>query len=174
MNEPNPSPAVSAAPASGAARSDRLGGPLWVVFGLAIVAGALKTERMEAQGVRWFGTPGLVPGLLGVAIVVVGLLLTLRAWRTSVVVAGEAIDWRVLGVSLLLCLAFAGVVLGHGPAFGVAAGVYLFVHIAFLEWPARRAAGQTLRGLAVAALTGIAGGVLVPLVFEQIFLVRLP
>jgi len=174
MNEPSPALAASAAPTSGTARSDRLGGPLWVVFGLAVIAGAWKTERMEAQGVRWFGAPGLVPGLLGIAIVVVGLLLTLRAWRTSAVAAGEAVDWRVLGVSLLLCLGFAGVVLGHGPSFGVAAGVYLFVHIAYLEWPARRAAGRTLRGLAVAAVTGVAGGVLVPLVFEQIFLVRLP
>ncbi len=174
MNEPNAALPSSAAPESGPARSDRLGGPLWVVFGLAVVAGALRTERMEAQGVRWFGAPGLVPGLLGLAIVIVGLLLTLRAWRKPVGGGGETVDWRVLCVSLLLCLGFAGLVLGHGPSFGVAAGVYLFVHIAYLEWPKRRAAGQTLRGLVVAALTGVAGGILVPLVFEQIFLVRLP
>jgi len=174
MLEPNPALPSGTVPEPGAARSDRLGGPLWVVFGFAVVAGAWRTERMDAQGVRWFGEPGLVPGLLGLAIVLVGLLLTLRSWRKTAGTVGEAVDWRVLGVSLLLCLGFAGVVLGHGPSFGVAAGVYLFVHIAYLEWPARRAAGQALRGLAVAALAGIGGGILVPLVFEQIFLVRLP
>jgi hypothetical protein len=171
MNELSAAPATSAAPHAG---SDRLGGPLWVVFGLAVVAGAWRTERMAEQGVRWFGAPGLVPGLLGIAIAFVGLLLSLRAWRGSKQTAAEVTDWRAFAVSLLLCLGFAGVVLGHGPAFGVAAAGYLFLHIAFLEWPARRAAGQTLRGLVVAAITGIAGGILVPLVFEQIFLVRLP
>lgn len=171
MNELNAAPATSTAPH---ARSDRLGGPLWVVFGLAVIVGAWRTERMSEQGVRWFGAPGLVPGLLGIAIAIVGLLLSLRAWRSSGQTADEAIDWRAFAVSLLLCLGFAGVVLGHGPTFGVAAGVYLFVHIAYLEWPTRRAARQTLRGLGVAAATGIVGGVLVPLVFEQIFLVRLP
>ena len=83
-------------------------------------------------------------------------------------------DWRILVVSLVLCLAFAGAALGHGPSFGVAAGAYLFLHVAFLQWRERRAAGQTLRGLALAAAVAVGGGVLVPLVFEQIFLVRLP
>lgn len=171
MNETSAAPIASAPPR---ALGDRLGGPLWVVFGLAVIVAAWRTERMSEQGVRWFGAPGLVPGLLGIAIAIVGLLLSLRAWRGSRQTDVAATDWRTFGVSLLLCLGFAGAVLGHGPAFGVAAGVYLFVHIAYLEWPTRRAAGQTLRGLAVAAATGIAGGILVPLVFEQIFLVRLP
>ena len=165
---------TNAAEARIGAPGDRLGGPLWVVFGLAIAVVAWRTDRMTAQGVPWFGAPGLVPGLLGIAIVLVGLLLTARAWRTPGTDAAESIDWRVFIVSLLLCLGFAGVVLGHGPSFGVAAGVYLFIHIAYLEWSARRAAGQTLRGLGVAAATAIAAGILVPLVFEQIFLVRLP
>jgi hypothetical protein len=155
-------------------RSDRLGGPLWVVFGIAVVVAAWRTERMAAQGVHWFGAPGLVPGLLGIAIGVAGLLLTLRAWRAPRGTPPPAPDWGILGVSLVLCLAFAGAALGHGPSFGVAAGAYLFLHIAFLQWRERRQAGQTVRGLAVAAAVAIGGGVLVPLVFEQIFLVRLP
>jgi hypothetical protein len=165
--------APRAAGRSGTA-GDRFGGPLWVVFGLAVVVAAWRTDRMAAQGVPWFGAPGLVPGLLGIALVVAGLLLTLRAWREPRGAGEPAPDWAILGVSLLLCLGFAGVVLGHGPAFGVAAGIYLFLHVAWLQWAERRAAGQTLRGIAVAAAVGVGGGVLVPLVFEQIFLVRLP
>lgn len=159
-----------------ATRGDRLGGPLWVVVGLAVVTAAWRTDRMSQQGVPWFGAPGLVPGLLGVAIVVLGLLLSLRARRASPAAEpdDDPPDLRILGVSLLLCLGFAGVVLGHGPSFGLAAGVYLFIHVAFLQWRARRAAHQTLRGLAVAAAVAVGGGVLVPLVFEQVFLVRLP
>jgi len=157
-----------------ATHGDRLGGPLWVVFGVAVVVGAWRTDRMSAQGVPWFAAPGLVPGLLGVALVVAGLLLTLRARRAPRGAAGPPPDWRILGMSLLLCLGFAGAVLGNGPSFGVGAGIYLFLHVAFLQWHERRAAGQTLRGLAVAAGVAVGGAVLVPLVFEQIFLVRLP
>lgn len=166
MTEPAPEPAGH--------RGDRFGGPLWVVFGLAVITAAWRTDRMAEQGVAWFAAPGLVPGLLGIALVGLGLALTARAWRRPGTGEAEVIDRPVLAVSLLLCLGFAGIVLGHGPSFGLATGLYLFLHIAYLEWRARRAAGQTLRGLAVAALTGVAGGVLIPLVFEQIFLVRLP
>jgi hypothetical protein len=153
---------------------DRIGGPLWLVFGAAVLVAAWRTERMAEQGVPWFGAPGLVPGLLGIALMFTGLLLTLRAWRSPRGPAGAPPEWRILGISLLLCLGFAGLVLGHGPSFGVAAGLYLFLHISFLQWRERRAAGQTLRGLVVAAAVAVGGGLLVPLVFEQIFLVRLP
>lgn len=153
---------------------DRLGGPLWVVFGIAVVVAAWRTERMAAQGVPWFGAPGLVPGLIGGAIVIAGLGLSWRAWRSAPGAAAEPADWGVLALSLLLCLGFAGAVLGSGLSFGVAAGLYLFVHVACLQWRQRRAAGQTLRGLLVAAAVGVGGGVGVPLVFEQVFLVRLP
>lgn len=163
---------------SPATPGDRLGGPLWVVFGLAVVVAAWRTDRMSQQGVPWFGTPGLVPGLLGVAIMVVGLLLSLRAGHlpqgAGAAADDDPPDLRILAVSLLLCLGFAGAVLGHGPSFGIAAGAYLFAHVAFLQWRQRRAADQTLRGLVVAAAVAVGGGVLIPLVFEQIFLVRLP
>lgn len=170
-----PSDPAATAPAETARLGgDRLGGPLWIAFGVAVVVAAWRTDRMAAQGVPWFGAPGLMPGLLGLAIVLGGLLLTLRAFRAPREPAAEALDWPVLSVTLLLSLGFAGLVLGHGPSFGVAAGLYLFIHVAFLQWPERRAAGQTLRGLAVAAAVAVGGGVLIPLVFEQIFLVRLP
>src|SRR5690242_6558353 len=119
-------PAMEDTPAVGH-RSDRVGGPLWVVLGVAVLVEALRTDRLQVQGVPWFGAPGLVPGLLGIAIAVAGLLLTLRAWRGPLVPAGPAPDWRVLAVSFLLSLGFAGAVLGHGPSFGLAAGVYLFL-----------------------------------------------
>ena len=86
MNTPaaSPTPLDASLPAPGpATRGDRLGGPLWVVVGLAVVTAAWRTDRMSQQGVPWFGAPGLVPGLLGVAIVVLGLLLSLRARRAG-------------------------------------------------------------------------------------------
>jgi hypothetical protein len=157
--------------------SDRAWGPFWVVLGAAITVGALRIDRLESQGVEWFAAPGLLPAVLGVLIAVNGLLIALRAWRvprsTASGTAAEH-DWRRVGVTLALCLGFAAGLVGHGVRFGVAAGLYLFVHVSLLQWHERRAAGQTLRGLAVAAAVAIGGALIVPFIFETVFLVRLP
>jgi hypothetical protein len=157
------------------ARADRVWGAMWVVLGAAITVGALRMERLEAQGVQWFASPGLVPGILGTVIAAFGLLLALRSLRAPVL-ADEpaATDWRRVGLTLLLCAGFAGGLVGRGAPFGLVAGVYLFAHITLLQWRERRAAGQALRGLLVAAAVALGGALVVPLIFETLFLVRLP
>lgn len=159
-----------------AARADRAHGPLWVVFGAAIVAGSLRIDNLASQGVQWYAAPGLLPAILGVLIALSGVLISLRAWRAapSPDESREPAHWRRVLATLALCLSFATVLVGHGLPFGVAAALYLFVHITLLQWHDRRAAGQTVRGLAVAAAVAIAVGLAVPFVFEQLFLVRLP
>lgn len=170
------------APTAGTPRPaspDRVWGAFWVVLGAAITVGALRMERLEAQGVQWFGAPGLLPGILGLIIALCGLLLVWRSLRAPA--AADAGDedtgrtqWRLVGLTLLLCVGFAAGLVGHGLPFSVAAGLYLFAHIALLQWPERRAAGQTLRGLVVAAAVAVGGALAVPYVFETLFLVRLP
>lgn len=162
------------------ARPDLVWGAFWVVLGAAITVGALRMERLEAQGVQWFAAPGLLPGILGVIIAVCGLLLALRCLRAPAATdthgEGEppATQWRLVALTLLLCLGFAAGLVGHGLPFSLAAGLYLFAHIALLQWPERRAAEQTLRGLGVAAAVAMGGALAVPYVFETLFLVRLP
>ena len=68
----------------------------------------------------------------------------------------------------------AGVLVGRGLPFALATGLYLFVHIGMLQWHERRQAGQLGRGLLQAAAVALGAAILVPLVFERIFLVRLP
>jgi hypothetical protein len=166
-----PGAAGGAAPS----KSDRTWGPMWVVLGAAITLGALRIDRLDAQGVQWYAAPGLLPGVLGVIIALSGVWIALRAWRSPQLAADEAqSDWRRIGLTLLLCLGFAAGLVGHGLHFGVAAGLYLFVHITLLQWHERRAAGQTLRGLLVAAAVALGGALIVPFIFETVFLVRLP
>jgi hypothetical protein len=157
--------------------TDRIDGPLWIVLGAAITVGALRMERLEAQGVEWFAAPGLLPGILGVLIVASGLLISLRIWRAKDVAVLEAPTpgERVrIALTMLLCLGFAAGLVGHGLPFGVAAALYLFAHIALLQWPERRASGRVVRGLLVAGAVAVGAGFAVPFVFEQVFLVRLP
>src|SRR5262245_19656364 len=136
-------------------------------------------DRLEKQGVQWFAAPGLVPGILGLFIVGAAIVIVARsALRLGrgdplAAAAGGASLGRT-ALTLLLCFAFAVGMVGHGIPFGVAAAIYLFLHIFLLQLPERRAAGQVTRGALVAAAVAVGVATAVTLVFQELFLVRLP
>jgi hypothetical protein len=162
-----------------AARADAVSGAIWLAIGAAIVAGSWNMERLEKQGVQWFAAPGLVPGILGLCILGAALIIV---GRSVVRVARGEADARTAGpgalgrtaLTLALCFAFAAGLVGHGLPFGVAAAVYLWLHIFLLQLPERRAKGETARGALVAAAVAVGVATAVTLVFQELFLVRLP
>ena len=161
--------------------ADLVTGGAWLVVGAAIMIGSWRMDRLESQGVQWFTAPGLVPGVMGVLIVLTALLIVVRALRrraqfraAATVRSGGTSDGRRALLSLGLCLAFAAGLVGHGVPFWLAAGLYLTTHIFILQYPERRAAGKVKRGALVAAITGFGAAVAISLVFQEIFLVRLP
>ncbi len=159
-----------------AVRADLISGGLWVAIGAAIAAGSWRMDRLESQGVEWFTAPGLLPGILGVMIVLTALLIIWRAMRRKSEAPADARPGH-LGrtmLTLLLCLGFAAGLVGHGLPFWIAASVYLFLHIFLLQLPERRASGQVVRGFAVAASIALGAAIAVSLVFQEVFLVRLP
>lgn len=159
-------------------RSDLVSGGVWVVIGAAIAIGSWNMDRLASQGVPVFTAPGLVPGVLGVMIFLAALAIVVRSVRRGALepAGGGAAGSGITGVAaaLVLCIAYAGVLIGHGLPFWVASSLYLFLHIFVLQWPERRATGQVPRGLALAGVIGLAGGVSIALLFEYAFLVRLP
>jgi hypothetical protein len=160
-------------------RSDLISGAVWVVIGVAIGIGSWRMDRLENQGVPGFAAPGLVPGIMGVLIVLTAMVIVLRALKRGALTPegrGEP-GQLTLGraaLTLTLCLGFAGVLVGHGLPFWLAASIYLFLHIFLLQLPERRAAGQVGRGLLVAAAVGVGAGVTIAMMFQYAFLVRLP
>jgi len=158
-------------------RSDLVSGGIWVVIGVAIALGSWQMDRLEFQGVPWFTAPGLLPGIVGVGIVLTALIIVVRALRAGgrAAIADNAPPraGRAL-VSLGLCLGFAGGLVGHGLPFIVAAAVYLFLHIFMLQLPERRAAQQVGRGAMVAAAIAVIAATAISLTFQEVFLVRLP
>lgn len=167
-------------PSATAAAADRLWGALWVLLGVAIAVGAWNIDRLESQSVQWFAAPGLLPGVLGVIIAANGVLIGWRGWRnahTATASGGEpeaAGNWGRIAITLALCLGFAAGLVGHGLYFGVAIAIYLVLHISWLQWRERGAAGQRVRGLLVAGAIATGAALIVPYIFEGIFLVRLP
>jgi len=171
-------------------RADLVSGGIWTAVGVAIAIGSWTMDRLEKQGVPAFAAPGLVPGMLGVLITLAGLAIVLRSLQRGAMAGsvgagagpstssgrtggGTTDAWRRAGLTLVLCLGFAAGLVGRVP-FWIAAPVYLFLHIFLLQLPERRAAGQVARGALVAAAIAIGAGVTISLLFQHVFLVRLP
>lgn len=155
-----------------ARRGDRLGGALWMAFGLAIAVGAWRMDRFEAMQAPIYTAPGLVPGLYGLLMVALGAALALRRTRPAGAEAdadsGEPLVNRRLAIMLVLALGYAAVAVGRAP-FGVATAVFvaLFCGV-YSDQPSMP------RRVATSLAAGVLTAVTVVVVFERIFLVRLP
>ena len=178
-----------AAPASAAGepetavrlRSDFLSAIGWMALGIAILIGSITMDRLENQDINPYTIPGLLPGLLGIAMTILGALLGARSWRphllavSSGLPANRAEQKRLLLV-LGLCLAFGVGLVGHGLPFWLAAAIFVTTAILSLQYQQRQSAGTklSLRMLVTAAVIGLGAGLAITLVFQEFFLVRLP
>lgn len=183
-NPHSPSPVRS----SSWANADHIGGLLWLVFGAAVFYGSWTMDRLESQNINPVTAPGLVPGLIGLSIMALALVLLFRRNKSAGVVAfddrliestGEQssetpLNWRRLGLSWLLCVGFAGVLLGRGLPFWLLAGIFVFLHVLLLDDPDRIAKRPLVRRVLFAAAIAIATAAFVTIVFQEVFLVRLP
>jgi hypothetical protein len=164
-----------------AERADLYGGLFWVALGTAIAIGSWRMDRLEKLGVSFFTAPGLVPGVLGLLVILCGVVLALRAvangalarmQRPALIFNKQTL--KRVGLTLLLCIGFAVGLVGHGTPFWVAAALYLFAQIAVLQYRERKARGETGRGLLIAALVALVAAGAVSFMFQEVFLVRLP
>jgi len=197
-----PSPAENPDEAAGTPRADLIGGLLWLALGIVITVMSWRMDRLQAQHVNPYTVPGLVPGLLGLAMLVLGTLMAVRGWRAGARLAmssmvsqaaatsaqalpaeptpeqaraHRAIRVRIATV-LGLCLLFGGGLVGHGLPFWAAAALFVTAAVLILQGASRKAAGVglSLRTVLIAAVIGLGAGALVTLVFQEFFLVHLP
>ncbi|MDB5804831.1 MAG: hypothetical protein JWN73_2153 [Betaproteobacteria bacterium] len=163
-------------------RADFIAALVWIVFGAAVLIGSWRMDRLESQDINPYTIPGLVPGLLGIAVVFFGLLMLFRAWSQGALTPAGGADGREakpgehrrFALVLLPCLIFGVGLLGHGLPFWAAAALYVTSTILILQYPERKAAGQLARGVVAATVIGLCAGGLITLVFQEFFLVRLP
>ncbi len=108
--------------------ADRIGGLIWVVFGAAIVYGSWVMDRLESLKIPPATAPGVVPGLLGLGIIIFGMILVLRRQSSAQQAAGvsfaaseaeapasdESLHWKRMLLSWALCIAYGGLLLGRG------------------------------------------------------------
>ncbi len=125
--------------AEAVSRADLAFGSLLIALGLGIVALSWQMPRFADQGVNPWSVPGLVPGILGVVILILALALVGRSIRRLAAAggAGDApgpltgLSLARIALTLLLTLVYAAGLVGHLPFWlatflFVAAFVFLF------------------------------------------------
>jgi hypothetical protein len=160
-------------------RDDVGGGLLWMLLGTVILVASWRMDRLEAQDINPYTIPGLVPGLLGLGMMFFAALMLARGWRNGGLYAPSSMPderqtaYGRLALALVLCIGYAVVLLGRVP-FWLAASLFVSTSIFALRFTELRAKAQLLRGAVTSIMIGISSGALVTLVFEKLFLVRLP
>ena len=168
------------APPPASPRSDAIAAACALAFALLVVAMSWSMDRLESQGGSLWTAPGLWPGIVGVLLGALAAALLVRSWRRAAAIGWETAETndtplvptpRFVAAAALFFLYGIGLV-GRGLPFwlGTAAFVAFYVY-AFYEGPAGRSRS---RRLAMALAIGAATALVVTLVFERVFLVRLP
>ena len=163
-------------------RADAADALAWIGLGLAVLLGSVFMDRLENQDVEPFAAPGLLPGLLGIALMGMGGILLVRSLRAGALAPGPAgpaggllgpAPGRAAGV-IALCILFGGVLVGQGLPFWLAATIFVTAAILFLR---RGPTGNWHLGprqFGFALAVGLGAGLLITGLFQQLFLVRLP
>ncbi len=185
-----------------------------IAFGGFVVWEAARMPRFEHLAVNPYTVPGLVPGFLGGAILLFGLVMLTRSavvkrledtaddQPTDASPAGESppdesppdetaiaegaelltVDsptarpgesLRRLLITLGLTLGYAAGLVGRLP-FWLATFVFVFAFIVIFDWRKAVAAQRTVRLFLTAGVQALLVAAAVTLVFERLFLVRLP
>jgi hypothetical protein len=166
-----------------APRSDLRDAIGWIALGLAVLAGSLAMDRLERQNINPYTVPGLLPGLLGLLVIGLGGVLLLRSLRRGALDGRESPpgalareERRRIVVTTALCVGYGVVLIGHGLPFWAASAIYVTGSILVLQRMSREAQERhvTLRAAIKAVVIGLAAGAITHLVFQEIFLVRMP
>jgi hypothetical protein len=159
--------------------ADLISGGIWLALAIGIVILSWQMDRLTHLQASVYTAPGIVPGLLGLALAIMGALLILRSVRAGAI-AQAGIPrfsfrehWRVLS-ALALCLTFALALVGTGLPFWLAAAIFIAIFVFVFQFEDRKKAGTLARGAAFASVFGLICGGSIYYVFQDLFLVRLP
>jgi putative tricarboxylic transport membrane protein len=164
-------------------KADLITGLVLLVFSLTLIEEAWRMPRLEQLGVHPSSVPGLVPGMLGVILLILGAVLTGRSVRRGghhlgVTRENTARTFRQPGnlrliVTLVLCIGYAAFMIGNMP-YWLATGIFTFLFIVLFEWHPEADRRTRIRGLAFGAVIAVLVAGVVTWVFANLFLVTLP
>ena len=148
-------------------------------FGIAVTALALK---MPVPPRNPYSAPGLLPGILGVIITCLSLIMFIRSIIKSkgkVGVPGASfktflndIVTRRMIIAIILCISY--VFLLGKVLFPLLTFLYNFCFIIFFEYDRNMPLKAHSKKFAIAAVVALCTSLLVTVVFQYLFLIRLP
>ena len=164
-------------------RSELIQGGLWAALGVCVLAGSLAMDRLERQNINPYTIPGLLPALLGIGMILLGAAMAFRSWRRGALTQAqpaatghEREERRRIWVVIALCLTYAVVLVGHGMPFWLASWIFVSGSILILQRMSQNADDRLLtpRVWIKALVIGVCAAVITQLVFQELFLVRMP
>jgi len=164
-------------------RSDMADALGWMALGIAILVASVSMDRLESQHINPYTVPGLLPGLLGLAMMLLGGVLAVRSWQRGALsqsrvraTADQREERRRVLIVIALCTGYGVVLIGHGIPFWLASTIYVSGSIVVMQRISRDPQERQLtpRKLLKACVIGIASSLITQLVFQEVFLVRMP
>jgi len=168
------------APPPASPRTDAIAAACALAFATLVVVLAWRMDRYESQGGALWTAPGLWPGIVGLVLGALAAGLLVRSWRRAGAVGWDTAETndtplvptpRFVAAAALFFLYAIGLV-GRGLPFWL--GTALFVSVYVYVFHTEGASRSQARRVAMALAIGVATSLVVTLVFEQVFLVRLP
>ena len=146
-----------------------------MAFGATVLIASWRMDRLESLHINPWSAPGLMPGLLGVLMILFGGALAARSFRSAA--ASETPDAakpsRIV-LALALCAGYAAGLLGHGWPFWLTSSIFLFASILAFRWLDRDPGAKLTPLLPSSAAIALGAALVIGTLFEQLFLVRLP
>ena len=155
---------------------------LLMAFGIWIIVHSWQMPRFEALGADPFSVPGIVPGLLGLIIFALALVVFVRAlrqkgYRLQIGIAAISTLWREpsmrrMWLTIAICIGY-GIGLVGKLNYYLATFVFVLLFLILFQYRRSDSGIQTKLVFGAVVQAGLTAGV-VGAVFRYLFLVDLP
>ena len=153
-----------------------------IVFSISVVISSYTMPRLERRGIDPFSAPGVVPGMIGLILLCLALILFVRSVRRGgYLLFDQPADppsrhrgaARRVVLTLVISLIYALGLLGRID-YALATMLYIFSFIVLFEYRWGTPLNSQKKVVAFALVQALVASVLISLVFRKLFLIDLP
>ena len=154
-------------------RADFVTGVILAALGLGALILATRMPTFSERGVNPLTAPGIFPAIIGGALLLCGLILALRSIPLARLPILQKSATNARSVIIAFTLMLVAVALVGKVDFRVLAGGFTLAFMAvFLNW--RDENQNRVHQILAVCVTTLLTAVLIPMLFENVFYVRLP
>lgn len=165
-------------------KRDFIASVVLLCFSLTVIVQSYLMPRLERRGIDPLSAPGVVPGMIGLVLLCLALILFIRSIRRGGyrLFQGEPVHGqkgrhqgaatRVL-LTLVLSLVYAVGLLGRFD-YTVSTAFYIFAFICLFEYQPGTSILQQKKVFILGTVQAVVASALITLVFQKLFLVDLP